>query len=73
MILRQLQPYTVQVYPSARAALKGSGYVEGLQDDSYFVLTPLGKKEVYDEQFGLNTAVPSFMQPENLMVKDEDE
>lgn len=70
-ILRQLQPYTVQVYPSARAALKGSGYVEGLQDDSYFVLTPLGKKEVYDEQFGLNTVVPSFMQPENLMVDDQ--
>ena len=70
-ILRQLQPYTVQVYPSARAALKASGYVEGLQDDSYFVLTPLGRKEVYDEQFGLNTEIPSFMQPENLMVNDE--
>jgi CRISPR-associated endonuclease/helicase Cas3 len=70
-ILRRLQPYTVQVYPWAFTTLKANGYLEGLQDDSYFVLTPLGRKEVYDEQLGLNTVVPGFMQPGNLMVTDE--
>ena len=69
-ILRQLQPYTVQVYPSVLAALKAAGYLEGLQDDRYFTLTDLGMKENYDEYFGLNPTAAEFIRPENLMVAE---
>jgi CRISPR-associated endonuclease/helicase Cas3 len=70
-ILRQLQRYTVQVYPRQLVALREAGYVETLQEERYFVLSPLGRKEVYDDQFGLNTDLSDFIQPENLMLYDE--
>ncbi len=70
-ILRKLQPYTVQVYRGTLSSLIASGYVEAVQDQSYFVLTTLGKNEVYDAQFGLNPVLPEFAQPDNLMAADE--
>jgi len=66
-LLRLLQPYTVQVYPQVLAGLQQSGYVEGLQGDRYYVLTDLGRREAYDERFGLNPDSKEFHEVENLM------
>jgi CRISPR-associated endonuclease/helicase Cas3 len=67
-ILRRLQPYTIQVYPRLLAGLKEAGYVEGLQDERYFILTKLGMQEAYDEHFGLNPDIKAFHDVENLMA-----
>ncbi len=71
-ILRQLQPYTIQVWPYIWAGLKQAGYVEGLQDERYFVLTELGMKEAYDKHFGLNPEIKPFHDIENIIVSEED-
>jgi CRISPR-associated endonuclease/helicase Cas3 len=67
-LLRQLQPYTIQVYPRVLAGLKLAGYVEGLQDERYHVLTDIGRREAYDDQFGLNPDIGEFYEAENLML-----
>ncbi len=66
-LLRQLQPYTVQVYPSVLAGLKLAGYVESLQDERYHILTDIGRREAYDDQFGLNPDIREFYEVENMM------
>jgi CRISPR-associated endonuclease/helicase Cas3 len=66
-LLRQLQPYTIQVYPSVLAKLIEAGDVEGLQDNRYYVLTELGMKNSYDEHFGLNPIERDFLNPVDLM------
>ncbi len=66
-LLRLLQPYTVQVYPRVLAGLKEAGYIEGLQDDRYYVLTEIGMREAYDKHFGLNPDIKEFYEVENLM------
>ena len=71
-ILRLLQPYTIQIYPRILAGLKTAGYVEGLQDERYFILTELGMKEAYDEHFGLNPDSRQFHDVDNLIVSEED-
>lgn len=66
-LLRQLQPYTIQIYPSVLAALKLAGYIESLQDERYHVLTRIGMREVYDDRLGLNPDIKEFYEVENLM------
>lgn len=66
-LLRQLQPYTVQVYPSVLAGLKLAGYVESLQDERYHILTDIGRREAYDDKFGLNPDIREFYEVENMM------
>lgn len=66
-LLRRLQPYTVQVYPRVLAGLEEAGYIEGLQDDRYYVFTEIGRREAYDEHFGLNPDMKEFYEVENLM------
>ncbi len=66
-LLRQLQSYTIQVYPGVLAKLIEAGDVEGLQDDRYYVLTDLGMKNAYDEHFGLNPTERDFLDPVDLM------
>jgi CRISPR-associated endonuclease/helicase Cas3 len=67
-LLRKLQPYTIQVYPLVLAGLKLAGYVEGLQDECYHVLTDIGRREAYDDRFGLNPDIREFHEVENLML-----
>ena len=66
-LLRQLQPYTVQVYPRVLYGLRLAGYVESLQDERYYILTQIGMREAYDYQFGLNPELREFYEAENLM------
>jgi CRISPR-associated endonuclease/helicase Cas3 len=66
-LLRQLQPYTVQVYPAVLAKLLEAGYVEGLHDDSYYLLTDFGMREAYDQEIGFNIVEKDFFNPEDLM------
>jgi CRISPR-associated endonuclease/helicase Cas3 len=66
-LLRQLQPYTVQVYPRVLAALKLAGYIEDLQDEHYYIISELGMREAYDQHFGLNPDIREFHEVENLM------
>jgi CRISPR-associated endonuclease/helicase Cas3 len=66
-LLRQVQPYTVQVYPRVLLGLKLAGYVESLQDERYHVLTQIGMREAYDDRFGLNPDIREFHEAENLM------
>jgi CRISPR-associated endonuclease/helicase Cas3 len=66
-LLRQLQPYTIQVYPGVLAGLKLAGYVESLQDKRYHVFAEIGLREAYDDQFGLNPDIREFYEVENLM------
>jgi CRISPR-associated endonuclease/helicase Cas3 len=66
-LLRQLQPYTIQVYPGVLAGLKLAGYVESLQDERYHVFAEIGLREAYDDQFGLNPDIREFYEVENLM------
>jgi CRISPR-associated endonuclease/helicase Cas3 len=66
-LLRRLQPYTVEVYPRVLAGLKEAGYIEGIQDDRYYVLTEIGMREAYDAHFGLNPDIREFYEVENLM------
>ena len=66
-LLRQLQPYTVQVYPGVLARLIEAGDVEGLQENQYYALTDLGMKNAYDEDFGLNPMNRDFNDPVDLM------
>ena len=67
-LLRQLQPYTIQVYPRVLAGLKLAGYVESLQEERYHVLTEIGRREAYDDKFGLNPDIREFYEAENLML-----
>jgi CRISPR-associated endonuclease/helicase Cas3 len=66
-VLRQLQPYTIQVYPGVLAGLKLAGYVESLQDERYYVLAEIGLREAYDDQFGLNPDIREFYEVEHMM------
>lgn len=66
-LLRRLQPYTIQVFPRVLATLREAGYVEGLQEDRYYVLTGIGMREAYDERFGLNPDMREFYDVENMM------
>ena len=54
-LLRQLQPYTVQVYPAVLAKLVEGGDVEALQDGRYYLVTALGMENAYDNDFGLRS------------------
>jgi len=66
-LLRQLQPYTIQVYPRLLAGLRLAGYVESLQDERYYVLSNIGRREAYDDQFGLNPDIREFYEVESMM------
>ncbi len=66
-LLRQLQPYTIQVYPGVLAGLKLAGYVESLQDERYYVLSNIGRREAYDDHFGLNPEIREFYEVESMM------
>jgi len=65
-ILRKLQPYTVQIYKKPLEALIGQGFV-AVVDERLFLLSDLGKKEAYDDHFGLNAEIKEFLDAENLM------
>jgi CRISPR-associated endonuclease/helicase Cas3 len=65
-LLRKLQPYTISLYPRTASMLIEAGYVERIQDE-YHVLTSIGRKEAYDDGFGLNPKVPEFHEVENLI------
>ncbi|HVY54428.1 MAG TPA: CRISPR-associated helicase Cas3', partial [Thermodesulfobacteriota bacterium] len=67
LLLRKLQPYTVQVYPGALAKLSEAGDIEALQDNRYYVLTDMGMKNAYDKHFGLNPSDRDFNNPDDLM------
>ena len=68
-LLRQLQPYTVQLYPYMMKVLEETGYVEIVRDE-YRILTDLGMKEVYDKDFGLNPKpeLKAFYEIDNLII-----
>jgi CRISPR-associated endonuclease/helicase Cas3 len=67
-LLRQLQPYTIQIYLRVLVGLKLAGYVESLQEERYYVLTDIGMSEAYTDQLGLNSDMREFYEAENLML-----
>jgi CRISPR-associated endonuclease/helicase Cas3 len=64
--LKRLQPYTVQVYKKPLDALIDQGFVT-MVDERIYLLSELGKREAYSEQYGLNPASNEFIEVENLM------
>ncbi|MBN2351551.1 MAG: CRISPR-associated helicase Cas3' [Spirochaetales bacterium] len=65
-ILRNLQPYTVQTYKKPLEALIQHGFIT-VVDERFFILSDLGRKEAYDDRFGLNPEIRDFIAAENLM------
>ena len=67
-LLRQLQPYTVQVYPRGLANLIECGDVESIQDGRYYFLSELGMKNSYSRDFGLIPNGRDYNDPDDLTV-----
>jgi CRISPR-associated endonuclease/helicase Cas3 len=66
-LLRSLQPYAVQVFPRSLAALLEAGFAEMAQDQ-YCILSELGMKQAYDDDFGLNPDLGEFIESEHLVL-----
>ncbi len=63
-LLRQLQRYTVQIYPWELAALSVAGAVERIADQFWVLVN----EDLYDAAVGLRTADPTWLGPESTIL-----